>query len=52
MMSTVLRLLDSSGLLEQFPAVSAYQARCMNRPAYARAMAAQVALYAPKQAAA
>jgi len=52
MMSTVLRLLESSGLMEEFPAVSAYQARCMDRPAYARAMAAQVALYSPGQAAA
>jgi len=52
MMSTVLRLLESSGLTDEFPAVSAYQVRCMGRPAYARAMAAQVALYSPKQAAA
>lgn len=52
MMSTVLRLLESSGLMEQFPAVSAYQARCMARPAYARAMAAQVALYSAEKAAA
>jgi len=52
MMSTVLRLLESSGLMEEFPAVSAYQARCMDRPAYARAMAAQVALYSSKQVAA
>lgn len=52
MMSTVLRLLDASGLMDEFPAVSAYQARCIGRPAYARAMAAQVALYSPKQAAA
>lgn len=51
-MTTVLRLLDSSGLKEEFPAVSAYQARCTERPAYKRAMAAQVALYSPQQAAA
>ncbi|WP_426339589.1 glutathione S-transferase family protein [Pseudoduganella sp. S-14] len=52
MMSTVLRLLDSSGLLDEFPAVAAYQARCMARPAYAKAMAAQVALYTRAQEAA
>jgi len=52
MMSTVLRLLDSSGLLDEFPAVAAYQARCIARPAYARAMAAQVALYTQAQEAA
>ena len=45
-------MLDASGLMEEFPVVSAYQARCMDRPAYARAMAAQVALYSPGKAAA
>lgn len=49
LMSTVLRLLDGSGMLEEFPAVSAYQARCTARPAYARALAAQVAMYSPQQ---
>ena len=52
MLSTVLRLLDGTGLREQFPAVEAYQQRCVARPAYGKALAAQVAQYAPKQAAA
>ena len=52
LMSTVLRLLDASGLLKDFPAVSAYQARCLARPAYQKALAGQVALYTPAQAAA
>ncbi|WP_028104677.1 glutathione S-transferase family protein [Pseudoduganella violaceinigra] len=52
MMTSVLRLLDSSGLKDEFPAVSAYQARCTARPAYQRGMAAQVAQYAKEPAAA
>ena len=52
MLSTVLRLLDGTGLREQFPAVEAYQQRCVARPAYGKALAALVAQYAPKQAAA
>jgi len=52
MMSTVLRLLDGTGLREQFPAVEAYQQRCVARPAYQKALAAQVAQYSPAQAAA
>ena len=45
MMSTVLRLLDGTGLREQFAAVEAYQQRCIGRPAYQKALAAQVELY-------
>jgi glutathione S-transferase len=52
MMSTVLRLLDGTGLREQFPAVEAYQQRCVARPAYQKALAAQVAQYSRAQAAA
>jgi glutathione S-transferase len=51
-MCTVLRLLDDTGLREQFPAVEAYQQRCLARPAYQKALAAQVALYRQSQAAA
>ncbi|SFF52761.1 glutathione S-transferase [Duganella sp. CF458] len=52
MMSTVLRLLDGAELREQFPTVEAYQQRCISRPAYQKALAAQVALYSPAEAAA
>lgn len=52
MMASVLRLLDGSGTLDAFPAVSAYLARCVARPAFERALAAQVAQYAQAQAAA
>lgn len=51
-MCTVLRLLDGTGLREQFPLVDAYQQRCLARPAYQKALAAQVALYTQSQAAA
>jgi glutathione S-transferase len=47
LMTTVLRLLDDSGLVERFPALTAYKARCMARPAWHKALAAQVAQYAP-----
>lgn len=52
LMCTVLRLLDDTGLREQFPALEAYQQRCLARPAYQKALAAQVALYTQSQAAA
>lgn len=52
LMSTVLRLLDAGGLVKEFPAVSAYLQRCLARPAYKKALADQVALFAPTQAAA
>jgi glutathione S-transferase len=51
-MCTVLRLLDGTGLREQFPAVEAFQQRCLARPAYQKALSAQVALYTQSQAAA
>jgi glutathione S-transferase len=47
MMTTVLRLLDSTGLVERFPNLHAYKARCMARPAWKKALADQVAQYAP-----
>jgi len=52
LMASVLRLLDSTGLVEEYPGVRAYRQRCLERPAYQRALAAQVAQYAPAQAAA
>jgi len=52
MLCTVLRLLDGSGLREQFPAVEAYHQRCLARPAYRKALAAQVAHFTQAQVAA
>jgi glutathione S-transferase len=46
LMATVLRLLDQSGLLDRFASVSAYQARCIARPAFQKALADQLDLYA------
>ena len=40
MMVTVLRRLNGSGLLEEYPNLSAYVARGEARPAYKRAFAA------------
>lgn len=45
LMITVLRRLESSGLLEHFPNICAYIARGVARPAYQRAFAAQLAVY-------
>ncbi len=42
MMTTVLRELVESGFLARFPTLDAYIARCMARPAFARAMDAQL----------
>ena len=41
----VLRRLEGSGLLEEFPTLAAYIARAEARPAYRRAFAAQLALW-------
>lgn len=45
LMVTVLRRLDSSGLLDAHPVVQAYIARGEARPAYQRAFAAQLAVF-------
>ncbi len=45
MMVTVLRRLEGSGILEKYPAVSAYVARGEARPAYKRAFDAQLAVF-------
>lgn len=42
MMVCVLRILDGSGLLEEFPALAAYRDRGVARPAFGRALAAQM----------
>jgi glutathione S-transferase len=44
MMVMVLRRLDGSGLLEEYPSLSAYVARGEARPAYKRAFDAQLAV--------
>jgi glutathione S-transferase len=50
LMASVLRLLDQSGIVERFPAASAYLARCIARPAFQKALADQVDLYATADA--
>ena len=49
MMVTVLRRLNISGLLDEFPNLAAYVARGEARPAYKRAFAAQLAVYNASQ---
>lgn len=49
MMVTVLRRLESSGLLDEYPTVRAYVARGAARPAYQRAFAAQLAVFTARQ---
>jgi glutathione S-transferase len=48
LMVHVLRRLAGSGLLEEYPNVSAYVARGEARPAYQRAFAAQLAVFTGK----
>ncbi|WP_163865464.1 glutathione S-transferase family protein [Myxococcus eversor] len=52
LMVTVLRRIQSSGILEAYPNLAAYIARAEARPAYQRAFAAQLAVFkaAPKTA--
>lgn len=45
LMCTVLRLLDGMDLVERFARLSAYRDRCMERPAFRKALADQLALY-------
>ena len=42
MMTTVLRELVESGVLARFPALDAYRRRCEARPAFGRALEAQM----------
>lgn len=42
LMTTVLRILRTTDLLEAFPGLRSYQARCEARPAFQRALAAQM----------
>lgn len=50
LMITVLRRLCSSGLLEEYPTLSAYIARGEARPAYKRAFADQLAVFTARNA--
>jgi len=50
LMVTVLRRLGASGLLSGYPALGAYVARAEARPAYQRAFAAQLAVFAAQSA--
>jgi glutathione S-transferase len=47
LMTTVLRLLDDSGVVDRFATLSAYKARCTARPAFQTALADQLRLYSP-----
>jgi glutathione S-transferase len=46
LMVTVLRRLEGSGMLDEYPSLSAYVARGKARPAYKRAFDAQLAVFA------
>ena len=50
LMADVLRILDGGNLLEDFPALKAYNQRCEARPAFQRAMQAQMAGFSQKAA--
>lgn len=50
LMVTVLRRLESSGMLRAYPSLAAYVARGEARPAYRRAFAAQLAVFNASQA--
>ena len=49
MMTTVLRILRRTDLVAEYPNLAAYQARCEARPAFARALEAQLAAFAAHQ---
>lgn len=46
MMSDVLRIIDSTGIIDEFPTLKSYKQRCEARPAFQRAMKAQMDGYA------
>jgi glutathione S-transferase len=48
-MTTVLRLLRHTSIVEDMPVLAAYQARCEARPAFQRALAAQLAHFAKNE---
>ena len=45
MMASVLRILRSTDVLEAYPNLAAYRARCEARPAFGKALDAQMAIY-------
>ena len=45
LMVSQLKLLEKSGIVARFPALTAYHARCVARPAYQRALADHLTLY-------
>ncbi|HEX3811171.1 MAG TPA: glutathione S-transferase family protein [Rhizomicrobium sp.] len=45
MMASVLRILDGTGVLDTQPVLEAYKERCIARPAFQRALAAQLAAF-------
>ena len=51
MMTTVLRIIDGKGLLDRYPNLVAYKARCQARPAFQAALAAQIADFEERQTA-
>jgi len=51
MMSNVLRILRDTDMLEQFPNLAAYRARCEARPAFQRALAGQLGDFEKQNAA-
>lgn len=51
MMSSVLRVLDHTDLLAEHPNLVAFKARCEGRPAFGRALAAQLADFVERDAA-
>jgi len=46
MMSTVLRILGATDVLDEYPSLAAYRARCEARPAFQKALEAQLAPFA------
>lgn len=46
MMSDVLRIIDSTGIINAYPTLKAYKQRCESRPAFQRAMKAQMDQFA------
>jgi glutathione S-transferase len=52
LMTTVARLLDGMGYVERFERLAAWRERCTSRPAFRKALAAQVAQYAQEATAA
>ena len=49
-MTGTLRMLDGTGIVEGFPALAAYKARCTARPAFIKALADHTAVYQPAAA--